>query len=98
MRWFQYKPGIVGETQRVTHCEGAADWGQVRSWCRRCFDEELIEAVAEPGVEPEAGQVSPGMPCIPCLFLVTAATDTAQDAAISGRQVVSGELPPGTSS
>lgn len=95
MRWFQYKPGVVGETQRVTHCERSADDGELRSCCRRTFDPELVEDTAEPGVIPEDGQARPCAPCIPCLMLVMAATDIAEDATpITEIAVARGALPP----
>lgn len=80
IQWFQYKFGVVGETQRVTHCARHTTADRVRSWCRREFAPTDVEEAAEPGATPEPGQVTPRGPCVPCLLLVTAATDrsTAQ--------------------
>ncbi|GAB2669185.1 hypothetical protein GCM10027271_31290 [Saccharopolyspora gloriosae] len=75
IQWFQYKPGLVGETQRVTHCTRITVGDRIRSWCRREFDVSAVEEAAEPGAEPGPGQVAPCGPCVPCLLLATAATE-----------------------
>ncbi|GAB3292727.1 hypothetical protein [Parasphingorhabdus pacifica] len=75
IQWFQYKPGLVGETQRVTHCTRHTIEDRIRSWCRREFDVASVEEAAEPGAESGPDQVVPCGPCIPCLLLATAATE-----------------------
>ena len=76
VQWFQYKRGIVGESQRVVHCARGADDERLVSWCRREFDPTAVEPTAEPGATPAPGQATPHGPCIPCLLLVTSATET----------------------
>ncbi|MCX2729491.1 hypothetical protein OOZ19_04515 [Saccharopolyspora sp. NFXS83] len=75
IQWFQYKPGLVGEAQRVTHCARHTIGDRIRSWCRREFDAVTVEVAAEPGATPSPGQVAPCGPCVPCLLLATAAIE-----------------------
>ena len=75
MQWFQYKPGAVGETQRVAHYAGPfTGEGDLRSLCQREFDPTRVEEVAEPGTEPHGREVRPNAPCLPCLLLAMART------------------------
>lgn len=84
MQWFQYKPGAVGETQRVAHYAGPfTGEGDLRSLCQREFDPTRVEEVAEPGTEPHGRQVRPNAPCVPCLLLAMARTKTSQNSKLN---------------
>lgn len=80
MQWFQYKPGLVGEAERVTHCAASSTRDErLRSMCQREFAPTQVEEVAEPGTTPHDGQSWSGAPCVPCLMLVMAATDATKE-------------------
>lgn len=80
MQWFQYKSGFVGEAQRVTHYAAPfADDGRLQSLCQQEFDPTQTEEAAEPGAAPQSGQARPNMPCVPCLLLAVAHTNTAEN-------------------
>ncbi|MCA1224930.1 hypothetical protein [Saccharopolyspora sp. 6M] len=75
IQWFQYKPGVVGETRRVTHAARDTTETRIRSWCRREFETAAVEVAAEPGTPLGPDQATPCGPCVPCLLLATAATE-----------------------
>ena len=79
VQWFQYKPGAVGETQRVAHYAAPFTGdGYLRSLCQREFEPAQVEEVAEPGAEPHGQQARPNAPCVPCLLLAMARTQTSE--------------------
>ncbi|GAA3359634.1 hypothetical protein [Saccharopolyspora gregorii] len=83
IHWFQYKPGLVGETRRVTHCARDTTETRIRSWCRREFETAAVEAAAEPGATPAPSHAVPCAPCVPCLLLATAATEQPTTSALT---------------
>lgn len=79
MQWFQYKPGTVGETQRVAHYAAPLTGdGYLRSLCQREFEPTQVDEVAEPGAQAHGQHVRPNAPCIPCLLLAMARTQTSE--------------------
>ncbi len=87
MEWFQYRAGVVLDSLRVAHrAAPSANDRAVLSWCQRTFHLEQVEEVCEPDTLPEPGMAAPLAPCVPCLLLVIAATEspTSSDAVISG--------------
>lgn len=79
VQWFQYKPGAVGETQRVAHYAAPFTGdGYLRSLCQREFESTQVDEVAEPGAEPHGQQARPNAPCVPCLLLAMARTQTRE--------------------
>ncbi len=79
-QWFQYKPGAVRETQRVAHYAAPPSTGDgyLRSLCQREFESTQVDEVAEPGAEPHGQQARPNAPCVPCLLLAMARTQTRE--------------------
>ncbi|MCA1279725.1 hypothetical protein [Saccharopolyspora sp. 7B] len=83
IQWFQYKPGLVGETRRVTHAARDTTETRIRSWCRREFETAAIEVAAEPGAAPAASHAVPCAPCVPCLLLAIATTEQPAPSALT---------------
>lgn len=78
MQWFQYRPGVVVESQRVAHRMVEVGDVELTSWCQRKFHLKDVEETCEPNKAPESGEAAPGAPCVPCLLRVMAATETPQ--------------------
>ncbi|GAB2744067.1 hypothetical protein GCM10027174_17170 [Salinifilum aidingensis] len=84
MQRFRYRPGVVGELQRVVHVRagGRAD-GALRSLCGRGFLAAEVE-----GVDAVAG-----MPCMSCVALAAQLSGSgAAESAVRTPPGLGGEL------
>ncbi|QIZ37869.1 hypothetical protein [Saccharopolyspora sp. ASAGF58] len=79
-KWFQFKPGIVVDSLRVTHCAApTCDNDEIQSWCHLKFHPTDIEEATDPTSPPDSGKPPACAPCSACLLKLAAAADTATD-------------------